>query len=117
MAPQVLVDVDHSMRVMTEESFGPVIGIMKVPDDDAAVDLMNDSAYGLTAAIWTADAAAAERLGGRLATGTVFMNRCDYLDPGLAWTGVKDTGRGATLSALGYEQLTRPKSFHLRTTL
>lgn len=117
MAPQVLVDVDHSMRVMTEESFGPVIGIMKVKGDDAAVDLMNDSAYGLTAALWTADAGAAERLGGRLATGTVFMNRCDYLDPGLAWTGVKDTGRGTTLSVLGYEQLTRPKSFHLRTTL
>jgi acyl-CoA reductase-like NAD-dependent aldehyde dehydrogenase len=117
MAPQVLVDVDHTMRVMTEESFGPVIGIMKVAGDDAAVELMNDSAYGLTAAIWTADAAAAERLGDRIATGTVFMNRCDYLDPGLAWTGVKDTGRGATLSALGYEQLTRPKSFHLRTTL
>ncbi len=117
LAPHVLVDVNHKMRVMTEESFGPVIGIMKVSGDDEAVKLMNDSAYGLTAALWTSDAAAAEKLGGRIETGTVFMNRCDYLDPGLAWTGVKDTGRGATLSALGYDQLTRLKSFHLRTTL
>jgi acyl-CoA reductase-like NAD-dependent aldehyde dehydrogenase len=117
LAPHVLVDVNHRMRVMTEESFGPVIGIMKVSSDDEAVALMNDSAYGLTAALWTMDAAAAEKLGARIETGTVFMNRCDYLDPGLAWTGVKDTGRGATLSVLGYEQLTRPKSFHLRTTL
>ncbi len=117
LAPHVLVDVTHKMRVMTEESFGPVIGIMKVSSDDEAVALMNDSAYGLTAALWTMDATAAEKLGARIETGTVFMNRCDYLDPGLAWTGVKDTGRGATLSALGYEQLTRLKSFHLRTTL
>ncbi len=117
LAPQVLVDVNHKMRVMTEESFGPVIGIMKVSSDDEAIALMNDSAYGLTAALWTSDAAAAEKLGQRIETGTVFMNRCDYLDPGLAWTGVKDTGRGATLSALGYDQLTRLKSFHLRTTL
>ncbi|MCM0020625.1 MAG: aldehyde dehydrogenase family protein [Tagaea sp.] len=115
MAPHVLVDATHKMRVMTEESFGPVIGIMKVASDDEAVALMNDSAYGLTAAIWTADSGAAKRLGARLDTGTVFMNRCDYLDPGLAWTGVKNTGRGATLSTLGYEHLTRPKSFHLRT--
>ena len=76
---------------------------------------MNDSPYGLTASLWTEDAEAAERIGRRLETGTVFMNRCDYLDPALAWTGVKDTGRGVTLSALGYETLTRPKSFHLRT--
>ncbi len=114
MAPQVLVDVDHSMRVMTEESFGPVIGIMKVSGDDEAVALMNDSAYGLTASFWTRDVAAADALGDRVATGTVFMNRCDYLDPALCWTGVKDTGRGATLSRVGYETLTRPKSFHLR---
>ncbi len=117
LAPHVLVDVTHKMRVMTEESFGPVIGIMKVKSDDEAVALMNDSEYGLTAALWTADAAAAERLGAGIETGTVFMNRCDYLDPGLAWTGVKNTGRGATLSTLGYEQLTHPKSFHLRTAL
>ncbi len=113
-APQVLVDVDHRMAVMREESFGPVIGIMPVAGDDEAVTLMNDSDFGLTAAIWTADAAAAERLAHRLDTGTVFMNRCDYLDPALAWTGVKETGRGCTLSSVGYEHLTRPKSIHLR---
>ena len=114
VAPQVLVDVDHGMKVMMEETFGPVVGIMKVGDDDEAVRLMNDSPYGLTASVWTKDLAAAERIGDRIDTGTVYMNRCDYLDPGLAWTGVKDTGRGATLSAVGYESLTRPKSFHLR---
>jgi acyl-CoA reductase-like NAD-dependent aldehyde dehydrogenase len=114
LAPQVLTDVDHSMSVMREESFGPVVGIMKVRDDEEAVRLMNDSPYGLTAAIWTSDVEAAERIGARIETGTVFMNRCDYLDPGLAWTGVKETGRGVSLSTLGYESLTRPKSYHLR---
>jgi acyl-CoA reductase-like NAD-dependent aldehyde dehydrogenase len=113
----VLVGVTHAMRVMTEESFGPVIGIMKVGSDDEAVSLMNDSAYGLTAAIWTSDADAAIAIGDRVATGTWFMNRCDYLDPELAWTGVKDSGRGCTLSRLGYDYLTRPKSFHLRTAI
>ena len=115
LAPQVLVNVDHSMKVMMEETFGPVAGIMKVKNDDEAIALMNDSPYGLTASLWTRDRDAAERIGVQIETGTVFMNRCDYLDPGLAWTGVKDTGRGATLSKLGYEALTRPKSFHLRT--
>lgn len=115
LAPQILVDVDHRMRVMTEESFGPVVGIMSVASDEEAVALMNDSAYGLTAAVYTSDVERAVRIGGQLATGTVFMNRCDYLDPGLAWTGVKDSGRGVSLSKLGYEVLTRPKSFHLRT--
>jgi acyl-CoA reductase-like NAD-dependent aldehyde dehydrogenase len=99
---------------MSEESFGPVIGVMPVRDDAEAIRLMNDSRYGLTAAIFTTDIAAAERIGLELETGTVFANRADYLDPGLAWTGVKDTGRGASLSILGYEALTRPKSFHLR---
>ncbi|MEX6723368.1 aldehyde dehydrogenase family protein [Parapedomonas caeni] len=117
LAPQVLVEVDHSMSVMVEESFGPVVGIMKVSDDAEALRLMNDSPYGLTASVWTRDLEAAERLGDQLETGTVFMNRCDYLDPALAWTGVKDTGRGATLSRVGFEALTRPKSFHLRTSL
>ncbi len=116
LAPQVLVGVDHSMRVMSEESFGPVIGIMKVASDDEAVRLMNDSEYGLTAAVWTADEDAAIAIGDRIATGTWFMNRCDYLDPALAWTGVKDSGRGCTLSRLGFAALTRPKSFHLRTS-
>ena len=114
LAPQVLVDVDHSMRVMTEESFGPVVGIMPVSGDEEAIRLMNDSAYGLTAAIWTSDEEAAIAIGERIETGTWFMNRCDYLDPALAWTGVKDSGRGATLSKVGYETLTRPKSYHLR---
>jgi acyl-CoA reductase-like NAD-dependent aldehyde dehydrogenase len=117
LAPQVLTGVDHSMRVMTEESFGPVVGIMKVASDDEAVRLMNDSEFGLTASIWTTDADAAVVLGDRIETGTWFMNRCDYLDPALAWTGVKDSGRGCTLSQLGFEQLTRPKSFHLRTAI
>jgi acyl-CoA reductase-like NAD-dependent aldehyde dehydrogenase len=114
LAPQVLVDVDHSMRVMTEESFGPVVGIQRVASDEEAVALMNDSAFGLTASVWTRDEAAAVALGTRVETGTWFMNRCDYLDPALAWTGVKDSGRGCTLSRVGFEALTRPKSFHLR---
>lgn len=114
LAPQVLVDVDHGMRVMREESFGPVVGIMKVADDEEAIALMNDSDFGLTASIWTSDLDAAAAIGARLETGTVFMNRCDYLDPALCWTGCKDTGRGAALSRLGYLSVTRPKSFHLR---
>ena len=113
----MLVDVNHKMAVMMEESFGPVIGIMKVKSDDEAIRLMNDSPFGLTAAIWTSDADAALRNGDAIDTGTWFMNRCDYLDPALAWTGVKDSGRGCTLSALGYEHLTRPKSFHLRVAI
>ena len=114
LAPQILVDVDHRMRVMTEETFGPSVGIMRVGSDDEAIRLMNDSEYGLTAAIFTRDPEAAIALGDRIETGTVFMNRCDYLDPALAWVGVKNSGRGCTLSTLGFEQLTRPKSFHLR---
>jgi acyl-CoA reductase-like NAD-dependent aldehyde dehydrogenase len=114
LAPQILTGVDHTMRVMSEETFGPVVGIMAVDSDDEAVRLMNDSPYGLTASVWTTDLDAAEALGARLQTGTVFANRCDYLDPALAWTGVKQTGRGATLSPIGYEMLTRPKSIHLR---
>ena len=114
LAPQVLVNVNHQMEVMREESFGPVVGIMKVHDDDEAVTLMNDSPYGLTASIWTRDIDRAAELGSRIETGTVFMNRCDYLDPYLTWTGVKDTGRGTTLSKFGFETLTQPKSYHLR---
>jgi acyl-CoA reductase-like NAD-dependent aldehyde dehydrogenase len=115
LAPQVLLHVDHSMPVMKEEIFGPVAGIMKVRSDEQAIELMNDTAFGLTAAIWTADEEAALNIGDRIETGTWFMNRCDYLDPALAWVGVKDSGRGCTLSVVGYEHLTRPKSFHLRT--
>ena len=114
LAPQVLVDVTHEMRVMREESFGPVVGIVPVADDEEAIRLMNDSDYGLTASIWTADAERAAAIGRRVETGTVYMNRCDYLDPALCWTGVKDTGRGAGLSVLGYHALTRPQSFHLK---
>lgn len=114
LAPQVLLNVDHTMPVMREEIFGPVAGIMRVASDEEAVRLMNDSDYGLTAAIWTRDPDAALSIGDRIETGTWFMNRCDYLDPALAWVGVKDSGRGCTLSRIGYEHLTRPKSFHLR---
>ncbi|NBO20589.1 MAG: aldehyde dehydrogenase family protein [Rhodobacteraceae bacterium] len=114
LAPQILVNVDHSMRVMTEESFGPVVGIMKVKDDAEALALMNDSPYGLTASIWTEDYDTAAALGAQIETGTVFMNRADYLDPALCWTGCKDTGRGGSLSYLGYMSVTRPKSYHLK---
>ncbi len=114
LAPQILVDVDHSMRVMRDESFGPVVGIMKVSSDEEAIKLMNDSEFGLTASLWTKDADAAERIGRAIQTGTVYMNRCDYLDPALCWTGCKQTGRGASLSVLGYQSVTRPKSYHLK---
>ncbi len=114
LAPQVLVDVDHSMAVMTEETFGPVVPIMRVDGDDEAIRLMNDSNFGLTAAIFTRDEARAIEIGEQIDTGTWFMNRCDYLDPALAWTGVKHSGRGCTLSSIGFEHLTRPKSFHLK---
>jgi acyl-CoA reductase-like NAD-dependent aldehyde dehydrogenase len=115
LAPQVFVDVDHSMRLMTEESFGPIVGIQAVESDEEAIQLMNDSEFGLTASIWTKDQEKALEIADDLETGTCFMNRCDYLDPALAWVGVKNSGRGCTLSSMGYEQLTRPKSFHLRT--
>ena len=114
LAPQILVNVDHSMRVMMEESFGPVVGIMKVKDDEEAIRLMNDSPYGLTASVWTQDYDTAAAIGARIETGTVFMNRADYLDPALCWTGCKDTGRGGSLSYLGFHSVTRPKSYHLK---
>ncbi|WP_167644816.1 aldehyde dehydrogenase family protein [Mameliella alba] len=114
LTPQILTDVTHDMRVMRDESFGPVVGIMKVKDDEEAIALMNDSDFGLTASLWTNDLARAERVGDRIETGTVFMNRADYLDPGLCWTGCKQTGRGGGLSIIGYHNLTRPKSYHLK---
>ncbi len=114
LAPQILSGVDHSMRVMRDESFGPVVGIMKVRDDDEAIALMNDSDFGLTASLWTKDSDRAAAIGRRVQTGTVFMNRCDYLDPALCWTGCKDTGKGGALSVIGYHNLTRPKSYHLK---
>jgi acyl-CoA reductase-like NAD-dependent aldehyde dehydrogenase len=115
LAPQVLVDVDHSMPIAREEVFGPLVSIMRVRSDEEAIGLMNDSPYGLTASVWTHDESTALAIGDRIETGTWFMNRCDYLDPALAWVGVRESGRGCTLSVVGYEHLTRPKSFHLRT--
>jgi len=114
LAPQVLTNVDHTMRIMQEESFGPVVGIQKVSDDEAAIALMNDSEFGLTASVFTLDVELGIAIGERLETGTFFINRCDYLDPALAWTGVKNSGKGCTLSSLGYDYLTRPKSFHIK---
>jgi len=114
LAPQILINTNHSMSIMKDESFGPVVGIMKVKTDDEAIQLMNDSEFGLTASIWTTDVEKAMYIGDQVETGTWFMNRCDYLDPQLAWTGVKKTGKGCTLSKVGYEYLTRPKSYHLK---
>ncbi|RLJ58866.1 acyl-CoA reductase-like NAD-dependent aldehyde dehydrogenase [Litoreibacter meonggei] len=114
LTPQILTDVTHDMRVMREESFGPVVGIMKVKDDAEAIALMNDSEFGLTASLWTKDIDRAQRVGDQIETGTVFMNRADYLDPALCWTGCKNTGRGGGLSVIGYHNLTRPKSYHLK---
>jgi acyl-CoA reductase-like NAD-dependent aldehyde dehydrogenase len=114
LAPQVLINVNHTMSLMTEESFAPIVGIMAVQDDDEAIRLMNDSVYGLSASIWTKDPEKAIAIGNQVETGTWYMNRCDYLDPELAWTGVKNSGKGCTLSSIGYETLTRPKSFHLK---
>jgi acyl-CoA reductase-like NAD-dependent aldehyde dehydrogenase len=114
LMPQILIDVDHTMRAMRDESFGPLVGIMKVKDDAEAVALMNDSNFGLTAALWTQDYARAEAIADEIDTGTVFTNRCDYLDPALCWTGCKDTGRGGGLSQIGFHNLTRPKSYHMK---
>jgi len=116
LTPQILTEVTHDMRVMRDESFGPVVGIMRVSGDEEAIRLMNDSRFGLTASLWTADIERAQRVGDRVETGTVFMNRADYLDPGLCWTGCKDTGRGGGLSVIGYHNLTRPKSYYLKKT-
>ena len=112
--PQIFVDVNHSMSIMRDESFGPVVGIMPVENDQEAIKLMNDSPFGLTASVWTQDISRAEEIANQIETGTVFMNRADYLDPALCWTGIKDTGKGGALSAIGYQNLTRPKSFHLK---
>ena len=117
LAPQVLINVDHSMEIMQLETFAPVVGIMAVKDDEEAIRLINDSQYGLTASIWTTNLDRAKEIGKQVEAGTIFMNRCDYLDPALAWTGVKNSGRACTLSSLGYATLTRPKSYHLRINL
>ncbi len=114
VAPRVFDKVDHSMQLMSEETFGPAIGIMKFSGEDEAVRLANDSVYGLTASIWSKDVDRARALSARIEAGTVFLNRCDYLDPGLPWTGVKDSGTGCSLSRLGFLQVTRPKNRHFR---
>lgn len=114
VVPQVLTNVDHSMRVMTEETFGPVVGIMKVSSDEEAITLMNDSDLGLSAAIYTSDYELGALLGDRVECGTFFINRCDFLDPELVWTGVKNTGRGYSLSKLGFNNFVQAKSFHIK---
>ena len=114
LTPQILTNVKHNMRVMRDESFGPVVGIMKVANDEEVIGLMNDSEFGLTASLWTRNTERAIALGDQIQTGTVFMNRADYLDPALCWTGCKNTGRGGGLSVIGYHNLTKPKSFHLK---
>ncbi|KAF8908450.1 NAD-aldehyde dehydrogenase [Mucidula mucida] len=120
VAPQVLVNVNHTMDVMMEESFGPIVGIQKVASDEEAIKLMNDSPYGLTASVWTNAAVNPDseeaflKFVDEIEAGTVFLNRCDFLDPALAWTGVKDSGRGVSLSKFGYDQLTRAKSVHMK---
>ena len=116
LLPGILTNVNHGMEIMMEETFGPVVGIMGVESDEEAIMLMNDSAYGLTASVWTNEAEKALMIGSQIVTGTFFMNRCDYLDPALPWVGVKDSGRGCTLSTIGLQQLTRPKSYHLKLT-
>ena len=112
--PTVLVDVNHSMELMREESFGPVIGIQKVAGDGEAVALMNDTRYGLTAGVFTRDAARAEALLARVNAGSVYWNCCDRVSPRLPWSGLGDSGMGVTLSTYGIQTFTRPKAWHLR---
>ncbi|KAI1640106.1 aldehyde dehydrogenase [Biscogniauxia mediterranea] len=112
--PTLLVDVNHSMTVMTEETFGPVISVMKVKDDEEAVKLMNDSEFGLTASIWTKDTAKGYDLAEQVEAGTVFVNRADFPSPDLAWTGWKNSGKGVTLSRFGFDQFVKLKSYHLK---
>jgi acyl-CoA reductase-like NAD-dependent aldehyde dehydrogenase len=112
--PTLLTNVTHRMDVMKSESFGPVMPVMPVADDAEALALMNDSDLGLTASVWTHDRDRAAALAEQLEVGTVYMNQCDVLDPALPWTGVKDTGKGSTLSALGLMHLTRPRSIFFK---
>ncbi len=117
VAPQAFDGVDHSMALMREETFGPTVGIMKVASAEEGVALMNDSRYGLTASLWSTDLDRAEALARQVEAGTVFVNRCDYLDPAMPWTGVKDSGVGCSLSEYGFQQVTRLKSYHFRTEI
>jgi len=112
--PTLLADVDGYAEVMQEESFGPLLPVCAVDSDGDALAQMNASRYGLTASVWTRSRERAEWFAARLHAGTIYQNRCDYLDPGLPWTGVKDSGRGTSLSRYGYDSLTRPKSIHFR---
>jgi acyl-CoA reductase-like NAD-dependent aldehyde dehydrogenase len=114
-APTVLANVDHSMLVMRDESFGPIIGIQAVADDAAAVELMNDTDYGLTAGVYTRDPARARRILARVNAGSVYWNCCDRVSPRLPWSGVKHSGIGLTLSTMGIQTFTRPKAWHLRS--
>ena len=114
MAPQILTNVNHGMRIMQEECFGPVFGVMPVASDDEAIQLMNDSRFGLCASVFSHDTAKALEIGSRVQTGTWLMNRCDYLDPDLTWAGIKGSGRGVSAVGLGFAQLTHGKSYHLR---
>lgn len=113
-APTVVADAPQRSSLMQEESFGPVVGIAPVDSDEEAVRLMNDTRFGLTASIWTSDPARARRLGALVDAGTIFLNRCDYLDPELAWSGWKESGRGVSLSRFGFLPVTRRKSWHFR---
>jgi acyl-CoA reductase-like NAD-dependent aldehyde dehydrogenase len=112
--PTVLVNVSNDMQVMQEESFGPIIGILPVAGDEEAVRLMNDSRFGLTASIWSRNEAAALQLAPQIQAGTVYLNRCDYLDPALPWTGHKESGLGCSLSHHGFQEVTKMKSYHFR---
>jgi len=114
VAPTLLTNVTHSMSVMRDETFGPVIPVMKVSSDAEAITLMNDSEFGLTASIWTKDVAKGEELAQQVEAGTVFVNRADFPSPDLAWTGWKNSGRGVTLSRFGFEQFVKLKSVHLK---
>jgi len=107
-------DCNHSMKLFRQESFGPILPVMPVESDDDALAKMNDSRLGLTASVWTKDRERAMRFARALECGTVYMNRCDYLDPALPWSGWKESGRGVSLSALGLDALTRPKAVHFR---
>jgi len=112
--PTLLADVPHDAAVMREESFGPIVPVTAVDDDEQAIERMNDTRFGLTASVWTADTARAERFARALHAGTIYQNRCDYLDPALPWSGYGDSGKGSTLSRYGFYHLTRRKSIHFR---
>ncbi|MEO2167901.1 MAG: aldehyde dehydrogenase family protein, partial [bacterium] len=112
--PTLLDGVPNDASIMQEESFGPLLPVLAVDSDEEALGHMNDSAFGLTASVWTKDSERAERMAAEINAGTIFQNRCDYLEPALPWTGVGDSGKGSTLSRYGFHGLTRRKSLHYR---